>query len=425
MTSKRPIRVIQFGGGVFLRGFFDWMLQKANDSGVMDADAYIVRSRTRGIDPLAAHDYRYTQICRDGAHCEVTRIDCIAGSVDASQDRAGFEALAVLDTVEVVVSNTTEAGITYQTCPPPTEALPETYPAKLAHLLWLRYRAGLKGLLVVPCELIEHNGDTLRDAVLQHGRDWDLGEGFAEYVNRQCRFCNTLVDRIVSGKPDSERLPEIPWEESEYNESEYFHLFVIEGEEDSRLPFAKIGLNVKWVEDITPYRTLKVRILNGAHTSTVPYALTKGVATVGEFMKHPTLRAHLEACVFDEILPTLDFDAAEARAYANEVLSRFENPYLCHYCSAIAQNSTSKFRVRVLPSMRAYRERFGKMPPHLTLALAKLIALYRTDPPREEESALAAMCTQSTEALLQNTALWGEDLSAWTEEVLSYEHADS
>lgn len=415
-SSKRPIRVIQFGGGVFLRGFFDWMLQKANDAGLMCADAYIVRSRTRGPDPLASHGYRYTHIARDGAKHDVTPVDCVAGSLDASSDPDAYAALACLDTVDIIVSNTTEAGIVYRPCPRPTAALPDTYPAKLTHLLWLRHRASLPAPLILPCELIEHGGDTLRDIVLRHAEDWGLGSAFVRYITDECRFCNTLVDRIVSGSP-----ADAPDGQS-INESEHFHLFVIEGEPDARLPFAELGLNVRWVPDITPYHTLKVRILNGAHTASIPYALCNGISTVGDMMQDKTLRAHVLTALYDEIIPTLDMDAQEARAYADDVVRRFENPYLHHACEAIAQNSVSKFRVRVLPSLLAYREKFGKPPKQLCLALSKLIELYRTAPPRDEAEALDAMQDSSVADILSNTALWGVDLSDFTEEVSRHVH---
>lgn len=415
LNAKRPIRIIQFGGGVFLRGFFDWMLQKANDASLMCADAYIVRSRTRGADPLAANGYRYTHVSRDGAHEEITPVDCIAGSMDASSDAEGFRTLALLDTIEVIVSNTTEAGIVYTPCPYPQADLPESYPAKLAYLLSLRCQSDLAAPLILPCELIEHGGDTLREIVLRHGRDWGLGDRFADYVTNECRFCNTLVDRIVSGRPQNAPEHDVT------NESEYFHLFVIEGEEDARLPFAKLGLNVRWVKDVTPFRTIKVRILNGAHTSTIPMALLSHLATVGELMKDTAVRAHLEACLFEEIIPSLDVDQDEAISYARDVLSRFENPHLHHLCTAIAQNSVSKFRVRVLPSMLAYREKFGKNPPHLCRALGKLIALYHTEPPRDEPDTLKAM-QASADDILRNTLLWGTDLHIFAEEVLPHAH---
>lgn len=413
--SKRPVTVVQFGGGVFLRGFFDWMLAKANESGEYCGDAVIVRAKTRGADPLAAQNFMYTHVSRDGDGVDMTRVDCIAGSMDPAEDLAGFTALATAPSLTMVVSNTTEAGIVYEACEKPSDRVPDSFPARLAHLLHLRFSAGLPGLLVLPCELIEANGDTLRAFVLRHADDWALGDAFKKYVEEECSFRNTLVDRIVSGAP-GEPIP-MDYEDDLVNTSEAFHLFVIEGEADARLPFDKFGINIKWVPALAPYRTLKVRILNGAHTSMIPYALLSGLETVGDCMADAHMRAFLESCLA-EILPTLDFDAAEAKAYADQVIKRFENPYIRHLCSAISLNSVSKFRVRVLPSILAYREKFGKYPTSLCYSFSRLIAFYQEGTPRDDEDVIVKM-QRPTAEILADVSLWGEDLSDLTAAVES------
>ena len=190
---------------------------------------------------------------------------------------------------------------------------------------------------------------------------------------------------------------------------------MIEGEEDERLPFARLGINIKWVPSLAPYRTLKVRILNGAHTSMIPNALLCGVETVGDCMKNAEIRAFLEACL-SEILPTLDFDPDEAKAYADEVLRRFENPYIRHLCSAISLNSVSKFRVRVLPSIKAYFEKFGTYPEALTYSFRRLIDFYRKGTPRDEAEVIENMQRELPD-VLADASLWGEDLSAMTDAV--------
>ena len=415
---NRPIKIVQFGGGVFLRGFFDWMLQQCNDSGIYDGDAVIVRSRTHGPDPLQESGYRYAQLLRGREHSEVTVVDSIASSIDAAAQYEDFLRLAEEPTLEVVVSNTTEAGLEYVPCEKPDGSAPASYPAKLTDFLYHRYRAGLPGLLLLPCELIEGNGGFLKEYVKRHVADWALEEGFLTYLDKECRFCNTLVDRIVSGAPAADDvLPEtcagLP-----VNTAEYFHLFVIEGEEDPRLPFRKAGLNVVWTEDIHRYYTLKVRLLNGAHSSMIPYALLSGLETVGDCMKDETMSAFLRGCLFGEILPSLDFDPDEARAYAEAVVARFENPYLHHACRAIALHAISKFRVRVLPSILAYREKFGRSPEHLLFALGKLIEFYREGEPNDDPEIIDAMRTGTVSELLANTALFGEDLSFLADEVM-------
>ena len=313
--KNRPIRVLQFGGGVFLRGFFDWMLQKANDAGVYDGDAVIVRSRTHGADPLAVQNFRYTHVARDGAHTDVTVIDSIADSVDAMGDYDAFLKLAELPSLEVIVSNTTEAGIVYEACSCPTDACPAAFPAKLTAFLHHRFMMGGAGLLILPCELIERNGEILREIVLQHAADWGLGEDFAAWVVSDCSFRNTLVDRIVSGAPAEGEDLGLDYVDELVNTSEYFHLFVIEGAEDARLPFARAGLNVKWVTSVEDYRTVKVCILNGAHTSMIPYAMLLGLETVGDCLRDDRTAAHLRLCL-EEILTSMDGNAEENSAYA-------------------------------------------------------------------------------------------------------------
>ncbi|MBQ7322251.1 MAG: tagaturonate reductase [Clostridia bacterium] len=418
--QERPVRVLQFGGGVFLRGFVDWMMQKANDAGVYDGNIVIVRSRTRGEDPLAAQNYNYTHVARDGAHTDVTLVDCIAGSVDAAGDYEGFLALAELPTLEIIVSNTTEAGIVYEACPRPTELCPASFPAKLTALLYRRFTSGGGGLLILPCELIERNGEILREAVLRHAKDWALGEVFETWVQTACSFRNTLVDRIVSGAPAEGDDPGLDYADDLANTSEYFHLFVIEGEEDARLPLTRIGLNVKWVPSVEDYRTVKVRILNGAHTSMIPYAMLLGLETVGDCLADERTAAHLRGCLA-EILASMDGNAEENRVYAAEVLARFANPHIHHLCRAISLNSVSKFRVRVLPSILAFREKTGQLPPHLLFAFGMLIRFYRQGAPQDDAAVTEIFRTRTVGELLSDVSLWGADLTDLAEEVEKFE----
>ena len=410
-TSKhRPIRVIQFGGGVFLRGFFNWMMQKSIEKGIFDGDAVIVRSRTRGSDPLEAMGYTYTHVVQDGTHREAMRIDCIAGSISAPEDYQGFLRLAENEDTEIIVSNTTEAGIVYESCSRPIDTCPESYPAKLTALLYHRYRTGGKGMLILPCELIENNGAVLREYVLRHASDWGLEAGFCDWLYSECSFRNTLVDRIVSGtSPEDETV----------NCSEYFHLLVIEGEEDPRLPFRTAGLNVKWVPSVAPYRTIKVRILNGAHTSMIPYALLCGMGTVHDCLQDERIRTHLSKCL-SEIVESLSVPREEAEAYAHDVLERFSNPYIRHLCASISLNSVSKFRVRVLPSILEYHKKFGTYPAQLTFSFGKLIDFYKNGTPKDAPEVVEWMKLSSVAEILSDAATWGEDLSDLCGEVEQY-----
>ena len=414
--TKRPVKIIQFGAGVFLRGFFDWMLQGVNDAGIYNGNAVVVRSRTSGADPLEAQGFNYTHLSRDASHNEVTLIDSISGSLNACEDYAGFLALAENPDTDVVVSNTTEAGIVYQECERPDNSCPESFPAKLCALLYHRYKKGLSPMLVVPCELIENNADILKDAVVRHANDWALEKGFFDYIER-CSFRNTLVDRIVSGKP-SEKI-DLGYEDELINTSEYFYLFVIEGERDERLPFDKLYDGVKFVPSVKPYRTIKVRILNGAHTSMIPFALNRGVPSVGECLKNEVVSAHLSECL-GEIVDSLDIDRSETESYAKSVLERFANPYIYHKCAAISLNSVSKFKVRVLPSILDYERKFGKAPKALVRAFAELIKFYKEGTPSDSPDAMEKLKNGTVEQILSDKELWGEDLSRLAKEVNAY-----
>ena len=414
---KRPIRVIQFGGGVFLRGFFDWMLQKANDMGIYNGNAIIVRSKTTGRDPLETQNYNYTHIARDAEHEDTTLVDYIAGSISASEQYDEFLSLAEREEANVVVSNTTEAGIVYERCDFDSGKCPSTFPAKLCALLYRRFICGLDGMLIIPCELIENNADRLKDIVLKHASDWCLGTDFDRFINEKCSFRNTLVDRIVSGKP-SEELS-LPYIDESANTSEYFHLLVIEGEADSRLPLDRLGLNVRYVPSVLPYRTIKVRILNGAHTSMIPYALLEGVETVSECLKNEVLSEHLKKCL-EEIVLSMDIDESETRAYAKSVVDRFANPYIQHRCASISLNSVSKFKVRVLPSILEYERKYGKAPNQLMISFGKLIAFYKNGNPNDDAYAVEKLKNSTVNEILSDISLWGQDLSRFAKEVEIY-----
>ena len=415
-------KVIQFGEGGFLRGFTDWMLQYANEKTDFDGGVVVVQPIEKGLcDVLTAQGCTYTHICRGAEGVEAKKISVITRCVKPYDDFDAYMALAENADFRFVVSNTTEAGICFRPEDKLTDRPAASFPGKLTQLLYKRFTLGLSGFVFLPCELIEKNGDNLKKCILQYAELWALGEDFVSFVNEQNIFCNTLVDRINTGYPKGEAICE-EYGDNLLNASEYFHLWVIEGYNGlyDELPLDKCGLNVILTDNLDMYRTRKVRILNGAHTSMVPYALLSGLETVGDCMKDPTMREHLRACVYDEIVPTLDLPREELLEYADGVMRRFENPYIKHYLSSIALNSVSKFKVRVLPSILVYTERFGKMPEHLIFAFAKLIAFYRTDMTNDDPEVTAFMKTASVSEILGNTALWGEDLTRFACEVEKY-----
>ena len=422
----RPIKILQFGEGGFLRAFADWMIQKVNDSGAFEGGVAIVQPIAQGLcDRLMAQGGVYNLLqrgLRDGVPTvDATRIDVIESCVNPYRDYEAYLALAELPELRFVISNTTEAGIVYEAGDKLTDAPQKSFPAKVTAFLYRRFQKNLPGLVFLPCELIEKNGTTLREIVLRYASEWALGDAFSLWVEKENIFCNTLVDRIVTGYPKDEDLPDYA-EDGMLDTSELFHLWVIEGYMGlfEELPLDRAGLNVILTEDITPYRTRKVRILNGAHTSMIPYALLSGVATVRECMLDETLSSFVRGCVYEEIIPTLDLPREELESYAEAVFERFENPYIKHYCASISLNSVSKFRVRVLPSLLEYRRRFGKEPERLLCAFAKLIDFYRTDAVKDDPEVAAFMKSASVEEILANEKLWGEDLSALAAGVKKY-----
>jgi tagaturonate reductase len=394
-----PERVLQFGEGNFLRAFVDWQLNVLARRGKLEAGVVVVQPLRNGmVGELNAQGGVYTHLQRGLVgtnpvdHREI--ITVIQRGIDPYADWKGFLATARNPDMRWVVSNTTEAGIAYVDTPQPVDAAPLSYPAKLAW--WLRERfhtfggTAESGVVVLPCELIERNGAELRACVLRHARDWGTGPDVEGWIGRSVVFCNTLVDRIVPGYPAAEAArisSDVGYLDPMMTASEFFHLWVIEGagELKRELPLADAGLNVKWVDDLTPYRTLKVRILNGLHTLFTIPALLSGLRTVGESLDDPAM-GRMIAEGLAEILPTLDASREDRESYAREVLSRFKNPYIVHQLSSIALNSASKFAVRVLPSLLRSAEMRREIPPVMALSFAALIEFFRGADPDIDRS---------------------------------------
>lgn len=420
MKVARPERVIQFGEGGFLRGFVDWMLHKINATSDFNGSVVVVQPIKEGLcDMLTAQDCVYTHIVRGSEGYETERIDVISRCVKPYDDFAAYLALAENPDFRFIVSNTTESGIVFSPDDKITDAPPASFPAKLTLLLKRRYELGLGGFIFLPCELIDRNGDNLKKCVLQYADLWSLGDGFKAWIENENVFTNTLVDRINTGYPRGEEL-NLGYEDNMVNTSEFFHLWVIETECDieAELPFSSANLNVIVTRDkLEMYRTRKVRILNGAHTSLVPHALLSGFDTVKSCIDDPEMREHIRRCVFDEIIPTLDLPRDELESYAASVLERFGNPYIKHYLSSIALNSVSKFKVRVLPSILEYERRFGKTPATLVFSLARLIEFYKVGTPNDAPEVIAYIREHSVDEILANSDLWGQDISHLAKEV--------
>ena len=415
-------KIIQFGEGGFLRGFADWMLQIVNENTDFGGKAVVVQPIEKGMcEALTAQNCEYTHLCRGVEGVDEKKINVISRCVNPYADFDEYTRLAENPDFRFIISNTTEAGICFNAEDKIDDCPPTSFTAKVTQLLKRRYNLGLDGFIFLPCELIDKNGENLKKCVLKYAELWQLGDGFISWVNESNIFCNTLVDRINTGYPKDE-AEELGYNDRLLNTSEYFHLWVIEGYGGlfDELPFDKCGLNVILTDNLERYRTRKVRILNGAHTSFVPYALLLGFDTVKSCIDDETMNAFIRRCVYDEIIPTLDLPKEELSEYADNVLKRFANPYIKHYLSSIALNSVSKFRVRVLPSILEYIKRFGKIPENLIFSFAQLINFYRTDMAKDEKWIVDFMKTASVSDILANYELWGKDLSFLYDEVIKY-----
>ena len=420
---KRCEKIIQFGEGGFLRGFADWIIQLTDEKTDFNASVVVVQPIKNGMcDMLEAQNCVYTHVMRGIKNgvptVEKKVIDVISRTVQPYKDFEEFLKLAENPDFEFVISNTTESGIVFDGNDFPDAAPEISFPAKVTLLLKRRFDLSLDGFTFLPCELIDKNGANLKKCILNYAEKWNFGADFVKWIEEKNVFCNTLVDRIVTGYPRGEKI-DIGYEDNMLDTSEIFHLWVIEGPEDitEKFPFDKANLNIIVTDNLERYRTRKVRILNGAHTSMIPYALLSGIETVGDCMKDEKMSAFVKKCVYDEIIPTLDLPKGELTDYADNVFERFQNPYIRHMCSSIALNSVSKFKVRVLPSLLEYIKRMNKMPENLLLSFAKLIEFYKDGEPNDDEKVVEFMKNKPINEILANKDFWGEDLSFLADEI--------
>ncbi len=434
-------RIVQFGEGNFLRAFANWMIHEMNKKAGFDAGVVAVQPINQGlIKMLNDQDGLYTLylngIKNGEAISEHEIIDCIQRGINPYENPSDYTAIGENPDLRFVISNTTEAGIAYNADDKLDDAPQSSFPGKLTALLYKRFQtfggASDKGLIVIPCELIDRNGDNLKRIILQYADDWNLGNEFVEWINDDNIFCNTLVDRIVPGYPRDKMdkiTEELGYKDNLVVEGEQFHLWVIEGPEavKEEIPAEACGLNIVFTDNMEPYRTRKVRILNGAHTSLVPVGYLYGIDKVRQSLEDEVVGSFLKDAIFEEICPTLDLPEAELNQFANDVLDRFRNPYLEHALISISLNSTSKYKTRVLPSVLEYIKRKGELPERLLFSLAALIAFYKGDRNgevislKDDQSALDFFETQwatgniSTvaEATLKNVSFWCEDLTKY------------
>lgn len=415
--------VIQFGEGNFLRGFFDCFLDVMNKNGLYNGKAVVIQPREGGKCALLnEQNCKFNLYLRGIENSEIKQehhfIESISRGIDPYKNFDEYMALADNPDFRFVVSNTTEAGISFDETNRFDDKPCKGFPAKLTQLLYRRYKKGLGGFIILPCELIDNNGAELKKCVLKYADLWNLENGFADWIESENQFANTLVDRIVTGYPSDETATLHP-DDKFLDTAEIFHLWVIEGDFEAELPLKKAGFNVIWTDDAKPYKKIKVRILNGAHTSLVAGALLSGIETVGEAMADETANAFLNKAMNEEILPTIG-DNDESRAFANSVFDRFRNPFIHHKWSAISLNSVSKFSVRVLPTILEYKEQNGAYPKCLTLSLANLIYYYKNGNPQDAENVVETVKNGSIAEILGDATLWNTDISDMTDAVEEY-----
>ena len=423
-------KFLQFGEGNFLRGFVDWMIDRLNKEADFDGGVVVVQPLAQGLIPMInEQDGLYTLYLRglqDGQKVEETRVvDCITRGINPFENTDEFFECASNPELRYIISNTTEAGIEYKPNQNPDDFAGLTFPGRLTLFMKRRFDNKLPGFLLLPCELIDKNGDELKACVLKYAKDFGYGDDFIKWVEEENYFTNTLVDRIVTGYPRdtaSEMEKEYGYLDNIIDTAEIFHLWVIQGDKKyaEELPFDKIGLNVLWTDDVTPYKKRKVRILNGAHTMMVLAAHLAGLETVKEAMDDELVFNFMKTGVFDEIIPTLDLPKDELIQFANDVIERFQNPFIKHYLLSIALNSVSKYQVRVLPSVLEYIKENNKEPKCLVFSLAALIAFYRTDAANDNPDVMGFMKTASVDNILSKEEYWGTDLSMLKDSINGY-----
>ncbi len=443
--GQRRLKVLQFGGGNFLRAFTCWMVNRMNERcGYQGGVAIVKPTRAGNYDLLKAQEglfhlvtkgYQKGQIIE-----EIDLITCVDKIVQPYEEFDDFIALASEPDLRIIVSNTTESGIVYDKEDPGSQP-PENFPGKLCVFLKSRFdhfdAAPDKGCIILPCELIDANGSKLQEITVLKAREWNYGEAFIRWLQVSNYFCNTLVDRIVTGLPAPEKLKEyqemIGFEDHQLVVGEPYHLWAIEGPDflEKEFPLRQAGINAVITKDLSTYRLQKVRLLNGSHTAMVAVGLLSGIQTVGQFINDRVLLTFLQWLMREEIIPSIaGIEKFQLEAYANDVLDRFRNPFVEHKLSSIALNSISKFKVRILPSIWGYYHHAGHLPAGLVLSFAAMIRFYEGNwqdqklPVNDGEIVMEILKSHwvnkrsghldwlnFSEVILSDIDLWGSDLT--------------
>ena len=451
ILKNAPEKVLQFGEGNFLRAFVDYWFDLANEKADWNGKCVLVQPIAPGLAKMInEQEGLYTLYLRgseNGKKVDDKRVISSVSRCLNPYEEEGFKQMmdvAASDDLEIIVSNTTEAGIVYDPACKLEDVPASSFPGKLTQVLYHRYKAGKKGIIMLACELIDNNGKELQKCCNNYAKDWDLEPAFIDWMNTANTFCSTLVDRIVPGRiRDPQELAALEeangYHDTALDVGEVFGVWVIEGPAglEDKLPFKKAGVNVMVVPDVTPYKKRKVRILNGAHTGFVLGAYLAGFDIVRDCMHNDTVRGFMNKMLHEEIIPTLPLDKKDLEDFASAVEDRFNNPFVNHELMSISLNSTSKWKARNMPSFLAYIEEQKQLPKCLTMSLAAYIAFYSSD--IQERTADGLICkrpagntykiqddawaldfyyahkddtaAQLVHAVLTNTQMWDQDLT--------------
>lgn len=452
VLKDAPEKVLQFGEGNFLRAFVDYWFDVSNEKVGWNGKCCLVQPIAPGLAKLINDQQGlYTLYLRGRQNGEKVDAKRVISSVSRclnpyeKEDYDAMMRVAVSDELEYIVSNTTEAGIVYDPACQQADCPPASFPAKLTQVLYARYNAKKPGVVVLSCELIDNNGKELLKCVNQYIDQWGLDDGFRKWVNEDCTFCSTLVDRIVPGRiRDAAEVARLEEENGYHDElidvGEIFGVWNIEGPSwlEDKLPFKAAGLNCPVVPDVTPYKKRKVRILNGAHTGFVLGAYLAGFDIVRDCMHDDVIRGFMNKMLLEEVVPILPLDQEDCKQFAAAVEDRFNNPFVNHELMSISLNSTSKWRARNMPSLLEYVEKNGTLPTCLSMGLAAYIAFYSNDIQGLTDKGLVCKRAKGNEytvsddrwvlefynahkdddiptlvhAVMTNEQMWGQDLTA-------------
>ena len=450
LLKDAPERVLQFGEGNFLRAFVDYFIDMMNEKADFNSKVVLCQPIAPGLaDMINEQEGLYTLFLRgfeNGKKVNDKRvISCVSRCLNPYKDYDAVLACAKNPDLRFIACNTTEAGITYDPACSFTDVPADSYPGKLTQFLYKRFetfgKEPGKGFVILSCELIDNNGKELEKCVLQYAEKWKLGEEFTSWIKQENIFCSTLVDRIVTGYPRNEAASiceELGYQDNIIDTGEVFGFWVIEGPESLKkeLPFEKACLPVLITDDHKPYKQRKVRILNGAHTSFVLGAYLAGQDIVRDCMEDEVICGFMNKTIYDEIIPTLTLPREELMSFAASVTERFKNPFIDHALLAISLNSTSKWKARVMPSLKGYIANTGRLPECITASFAFYIAFYRGTELTEEGLTAARPAGNEytvkddrpilqfyydhrnddvktlVHAVCVNEEFWGEDLSA-------------